>query len=44
MVERPFWIARIEGAWKESPISWLSGVRRSGKTTLAQSHENRLAL
>jgi len=37
MVERPFWIARIESAWKEAPISWLSGGRRSGKTTLARS-------
>src|SRR4249920_1842761 len=37
MVQRPFWLGRLEGAWKESPIAWLSGVRRSGKTTLAQS-------
>ena len=37
MVERPFWIDRIEAAWKEAPIAWLSGVRRSGKTTLALS-------
>ena len=37
MIERPFWLARIESAWKEAPIAWLSGVRRSGKTTLAQS-------
>jgi len=26
---------RIEAAWRETPIVWLSGVRRSGKTTLA---------
>ena len=37
MVERPHWEKRIEDAWKEAPIDWLSGVRRSGKTTLAQS-------
>jgi predicted AAA+ superfamily ATPase len=37
MIDRPFWIARIESAWKEAPIAWLSGVRRSGKTTLALS-------
>ena len=37
MIERPFWIDRIEAAWKEAPIAWLSGVRRSGKTTLALS-------
>ncbi len=37
MVRRPFWIGRIEAAWREAPIAWLSGVRRSGKTTLASS-------
>jgi uncharacterized protein len=35
MITRPFWLDRIEAAWKEAPIAWLSGVRRSGKTTLA---------
>jgi hypothetical protein len=37
MIERPFWLQRIESAWKEAPIAWLAGVRRSGKTTLARS-------
>jgi len=37
MIERPFWRDRIQDAWTEAPIVWLSGVRRSGKTTLAQS-------
>jgi len=37
MVKRPFWINRIEKAWLEAPIVWLAGVRRVGKTTLAQS-------
>lgn len=37
MVERPFWLNRIEQAWKEAPIVWLAGVRRVGKTTLVQS-------
>src|SRR5208283_1671923 len=37
MIERPFWIKRIEQAWKEAPIVWLAGVRRAGKTTLVQS-------
>ena len=37
MVERPFWIARIEETWKQAPIVWLAGVRRVGKTTLVQS-------
>ncbi|MBI3450166.1 MAG: ATP-binding protein [Acidobacteria bacterium] len=36
MIDRPFWTARIEDAWREAPIAWLSGVRRSGKTTLAR--------
>lgn len=37
MFKRPFWIERIEAAWKEAPIVWLSGVRRTGKTVLVQS-------
>lgn len=37
MIGRPFWLGRIEAAWREAPIAWLSGVRRSGKTTLAES-------
>src|SRR3989338_6100644 len=40
MIERPHWKKRIEDAWTETPIVWLSGVRRSGKTTLAQSLRN----
>lgn len=36
MRERPYWRQRIELAWKKAPIVWLSGVRRSGKTTLAK--------
>jgi len=36
MIERPFWIQRIQHAWEKQPIIWLSGVRRAGKTTLAQ--------
>lgn len=37
MVPRPFWLQRIEQAWRQAPIAWLCGVRRCGKTTLAQS-------
>jgi predicted AAA+ superfamily ATPase len=37
MIERPFWIQRIEEAWRVAPIVWLAGVRRIGKTTLAKS-------
>lgn len=39
MIERPHWKQRIKDAWKEAPIVWLSGVRRAGKTTIAQSLE-----
>lgn len=37
MIQRPFWRQRIEQAWGEAPIAWLCGVRRCGKTTLAES-------
>ena len=37
MIRRPFWQERIENAWREAPIAWLCGVRRCGKTTLAES-------
>lgn len=37
MFDRPFWQQRLELAWREAPIAWLAGVRRVGKTTLAQS-------
>lgn len=36
MINRPFWQDRMEQAWREAPIVWLAGVRRSGKTTLAR--------
>ncbi len=35
MISRPDWERRIAQSWLETPIVWLSGVRRSGKTTLA---------
>ncbi len=37
MIDRPFWRQRIEDAWRDASIAWLCGVRRCGKTTLAQS-------
>ena len=40
MVERRYWQERIEEAWRTRPVVWLRGVRRSGKTTLAQSLAN----
>lgn len=37
MVNRTFWIAKIEEAFRSRSVLWLSGVRRAGKTMLAQS-------
>jgi predicted AAA+ superfamily ATPase len=37
MISRDFWKNRITEAWREAPIVWLCGVRRCGKTTLAES-------
>jgi predicted AAA+ superfamily ATPase len=37
MVKRQYWLKIIETAWKRKNVIWLSGVRRSGKTVLAQS-------
>jgi uncharacterized protein len=37
MNPRPFWQLRLAGAWRDAPIVWLAGVRRSGKTTLVRS-------
>ena len=37
MISRPFWQRRLATAWREAPIAWLCGVRRSGKTVLAES-------
>ena len=36
MKKRPFWTHLIEHAWERRPIVWVSGVRRVGKTTLAE--------
>jgi uncharacterized protein len=44
MVQRPFWRHRLEQAWRDAPIAWLCGVRRSGKTTLAESLGSERAL
>jgi uncharacterized protein len=37
MINRSFWLQRLHSAWEETPIAWLCGVRRVGKTTLAGS-------
>jgi predicted AAA+ superfamily ATPase len=34
---RQFWNRRISEAWSQRPVIWLMGVRRAGKTVLAQS-------
>lgn len=36
MIERPIWVRRLQQAWEDRPIVWLSGVRRVGKTTLSR--------
>ena len=37
MVQRHFWQALVERAWRERSVVWLAGVRRVGKTFLCQS-------
>jgi predicted AAA+ superfamily ATPase len=37
MVERPFWLSRFRTAFARRHLVWLMGVRRAGKTVLAQS-------
>jgi predicted AAA+ superfamily ATPase len=40
MVERHYWIDRIDEAWGRRSVVWLAGVRRVGKTYLCQSLPN----
>jgi hypothetical protein len=40
MIARPLWKARVQAAWRKAPIVWLTGVRRVGKTVLAQSFDD----
>jgi len=37
MKQRRFWLNKIEQAWRERSVVWLSGVRRAGKTCLCQT-------
>lgn len=37
MVQRRFWQDQVHAAWARRPVCWLQGVRRAGKTVLAQS-------
>ncbi len=36
LLQRPFWIGRIHALWRQKSIVWLSGVRRTGKTSLCR--------
>ena len=36
MILREFWLQRLNEAWEKRPLIWLSGVRRTGKTTLCK--------
>jgi len=36
MINRPFWLERIQFLWRHAPVVWLAGVRRVGKTTLSR--------
>jgi len=37
LVQRRFWHWRIETAWRDRSVVWLMGVRRVGKSVLAQT-------
>ena len=37
---RPFWSNRIQQSWSQRSIVWLAGVRRTGKTTLAETFDD----
>jgi predicted AAA+ superfamily ATPase len=36
MKSRPFWLEQLKNGWEKRSLVWLSGVRRSGKTTLCK--------
>jgi hypothetical protein len=36
MIDRSLWRERIVAAWRQTPIVWLAGPRRVGKTVLAR--------
>src|SRR3989338_6068352 len=37
LIKRAYWLAQLEAGWKRRSVIWLSGVRRTGKTSLSQS-------
>lgn len=44
MIDRHFWKSKIIAAWEKTSVVWLTGVRRSGKTTLCKSFNDALYL
>jgi predicted AAA+ superfamily ATPase len=34
---RRYWLEKVKDAWNEKTVVWLTGVRRSGKTTLCKA-------
>jgi hypothetical protein len=36
MINRSFWLKRLNDGWEKRQLVWISGVRRSGKTTLCK--------
>ncbi len=36
MINRSFWLNKLNTGWEKRPLVWLSGVRRSGKTTICR--------
>lgn len=36
MINRAFWLKQLKAGWEKRHLIWLSGVRRSGKTTLCK--------
>lgn len=36
VIHRPFWLSQLRRSWDQRSLVWLSGVRRSGKTTLCK--------
>ena len=37
LIKRSYWVEQIENSWQKRSILWLSGVRRTGKTSLSHS-------
>jgi predicted AAA+ superfamily ATPase len=40
MINRTFWLKKLNDGWGKRSLIWLSGVRRSGKTTLCRMIPN----